>query len=412
MTSVSLRRAISCASLAVLLITTGLALPAFARDTDGDGMPDGYERKYGLKVKVKDGRADRDRDGLSNITEFRKRTNPRKRDTDKDGLTDGREVRRTKTNPLKRDTDGDTFSDGLEVRRKTDPKNQFDPCPFTGLKARSRAGRRAVGVVIDNAPSARPQAGLEVADVVIEHLVEGGVTRFLAIYGCKKATNVGPVRSARFDTPRMLKTFTRTLALSGANAIVQRNLDDKNVVSFTELTAPDAFTRTTDPAPENLFVNTAAVRATPIRGRPFRFGTAQPGTATSMATLNYGSTEVNWVWSDKKWLRQEAGVPSMTTAGQPLQTTNVLIQVADVNNSRRLFDTAGNPSPNIRFVDGGAAYLLRNGRVITGTWAWVEGKPRFVTAAGKPFRLAYGRTWIEILPSQAGDVKGTVTFTP
>ena len=410
MPSVSLRRAISSASLAILLITTGLALPASARDTDGDGMPNAYEKKYGLNPKVKDGRADRDRDGLSNLTEFRKKTNPRKRDTDKDGLTDGREVLRTKTNPLKRDTDDDNFIDGLEVRRKTNPKKAWDPCPFTGLKATAPTGRTAVGVVVDNAESSRPQAGIELADVVIEHPVEAGLTRFVAIYACNKATNVGPVRSARYDVTRMVKPFTRSLALSGANAIVQRHLDDKRIVSFTELTAPTAFTRTTAPAPDNLFVNTAALPATRLRGRPFLFGAKQPGTAIRLAMLNFSSAEVEWAWSGKKWMRHEGSTPSMTTTGQPVVATNVLIQVADVNNSRRLFDTAGNPSPDFKFMNGGVAYLLRNGRSITGTWSLVKGKPVFVTAAGKPFRLAYGRTWIEIVPSQAGDVKGSVSF--
>lgn len=64
---------------------------------------------------------DLDGDGLSNRTEKRIGTNPRKADTDRDGLRDGREVR-LGTNPLKKDTDGDGMSDGYEVKTShTDP---------------------------------------------------------------------------------------------------------------------------------------------------------------------------------------------------------------------------------------------------------------------------------------------------
>lgn len=406
------RRAVAYVGIVAVVVMAGLPLPALAADSDGDGMPNRYERRFGFDPKVKDGKGDRDRDGLSNVTEFRKKTNPRKRDTDKDGLTDGREVKRTRTNPLKRDTDADRFTDGNEVRRKTNPRHRFDPCPFTGLRAKTRAGRSAVAVAVDNASSSRPQAGLETADVVIEHPVEGGLTRFLPIYGCKKATNVGPVRSARFDVTRMVKPFTKSLALSGATAVIQAHLDDKGIVSLTELTAPDAFTRSAaDPAPDNLFFDASGVAASAIAGRPFRFGGLQAGTDVHQAILNFGSTSnVQWLVSDKGWLRFEDAVPSLGASGQHLNATNVLIQVVNVMHSKRFFDTARNPSPDFKFREGGEAFLLRNGRAIPGTWKLVRGKPKFELAPSVPFKLAFGRTWIEIVPSQAGDVRGSVTF--
>ncbi len=140
-----------------------------ARDRDGDGLPDRWERRHGLSLSKKSGRRDLDGDQLRNRREFRLhlnprrldsdgdhlgdraelirwntnprkrntdgdglrdrrevkrlKTNPRKRDTDGDGLGDGREVKRLKTNPKKRDTDGDGFGDGREVRAGTDPRN-------------------------------------------------------------------------------------------------------------------------------------------------------------------------------------------------------------------------------------------------------------------------------------------------
>ena len=384
------RRAIASVVVGVVLITAGLSAPAVAaRDTDRDGMPDTFERKYRLNLRKNDAKADPDRDGLSNLKEFRKKTNPRNRDTDRD-----------------------TWIDGLEVKRRTSPLNKFDPCPFTGIKARSRAGRTAVGVVVDNAATSRPQAGLETADVVIEHPIEAGQTRFIPIYGCKKARNVGPVRSARFDATQMLRPFTKAFAYSGANAIVQMHLMNKGIIASTEATTPTAFTRTTAPAPDNLFVDTTKVRSTPIAGRPFRFGTLQRGTRVSQVTLNFGGTfSAQWLASGKKWLRFDDAMPSMTASGKRVAADNVIVQVVDVMNSQALFDPAGNPSPDFKFPRGGDAYLFRSGKVIRGKWTLVRGKPRFVNAGGKPFSLGVGRTWVEIVPSQAGDVKGTVTFS-
>src|SRR5262245_27985461 len=65
-------------------------------------------------------------------------------------------------------------------------------CPLTGLPqtGAQRADRVALAVKIDNIAPALPQAGINNADVVVEELVEGGLTRLMAIYQCQKAAQV------------------------------------------------------------------------------------------------------------------------------------------------------------------------------------------------------------------------------
>src|SRR4051812_37968281 len=90
--------------LAALLVALAAATPASARrlDRDRDGMPDAFERAHRLNPHSRrDAHKDPDRDRLSNLAEFRARTNPRRADTDGDGIGDGRELA-ARTNPRDR----------------------------------------------------------------------------------------------------------------------------------------------------------------------------------------------------------------------------------------------------------------------------------------------------------------------
>ncbi len=76
------------------------------------------------------------------------------------------------------------------------------PNPLTGLATLTaeQQGKRPVAVMINNLEQAQAvQCGLNSADVVFECLVEGGISRLMAVfYDVSAAEQIGSVRSARY----------------------------------------------------------------------------------------------------------------------------------------------------------------------------------------------------------------------
>ncbi|MDQ3784022.1 MAG: DUF3048 domain-containing protein [Actinomycetota bacterium] len=310
-----------------------------------------------------------------------------------------------------------------------DPEPEPEPEPLVCLGGRRpdkvRLKRPAVAVKVENAPVAWPPSGLEKAEIVYEELVEGGVTRFMAIYHCSDAPKVGPVRSARVVDPAIMKPYTRILGAAGANAIVQRALDKARVISINEEQAGSAMRRVYRPglaSEHTLYGSTKALRKI---GRA-RFDKPPPqgifsyGPLKSKAkkirsvTMSFGDiTQVVYRWIDGKWRRFEDGAPFVAEGGRQIAVDNVLIERHRINYSKGVVDVAGTPSTEIADTTGsGAAFLLRDHRLIRGKWVRksVKKPAVFKTHKGKEMVLGRGKTWIELLPTGKGQAKGTVSF--
>ena len=299
----------------------------------------------------------------------------------------------------------------------------MDPrCPLTGKEPPRgvKLDRPAVAVKIENSPQARPQHGLEDADLVFEEIVEGGITRFMAIYHCGAAQDAGPVRSARFDDPKLARPFTRVIAFSGSNGLVNKELEKRNMVILNELNQRGAFFRVPPGAilVHNLFVRTEVLRndprvkkVDPPRDDVFSFGDAPENAARARRiSLHFNaSIEISYRWKGGAWKRFEDG-PFRTNQGDQIAVANVLVQEVEVNNSKRLVDSAGNPSPKIDLKNGGKALLFRDGRVLKGTWKAKNGRFVYKMRNGDDFVFAPGAIWIELVPSKKGQVKGSIAF--
>lgn len=80
------------------------------------------------------------------------------------------------------------------------PKN-INPLTGKADLSDSAIGARPIAIMVENSPSARPQWGMSTPDVILEGMVEGGITRMMWIYADAEdiPEKVGPTRSARHD---------------------------------------------------------------------------------------------------------------------------------------------------------------------------------------------------------------------
>lgn len=288
-------------------------------------------------------------------------------------------------------------------------------CPLTGLEAPGGEipGRPALAIKVENHPDALPQAALNEADVVVEEPVEGGYTRFIAIYQCAEADRVGPVRSGRTTDPDYLRQYGPVVfGYAGAVPLVQRAVTDAGLVDVNYLIAVEEYTRDESrTAPHDVYTRTSALwraagRKDSAAPDPvFAYADTWEGKARRISTahLPYSSvSDVVWTWSRREgaWLRAQGAEAHTLEDGSQVSAANVVIQVVDVT-AGQIVDAAGNASPEVELAGSGRAYVLRDGRMIVGRWVResLDDVTRFIAKDGTEIALAPGRTWVQLLPA-------------
>lgn len=292
-------------------------------------------------------------------------------------------------------------------------------CPLTGLppKAGQNPKRPAVAVKIDNVDVARPQRGMGKADIVVEELVEGGLTRLFAVFQCDSAARIEPIRSARSSDADLLALLHGSVfAFSGANpAALPPIRAHGNAVMISYDVFGSYFHRDgSRPAPHNVFSSTEVLLAAGQAHRhglsapppQFAYGaldpTAQPARVVSLA---WPQASAAWTWKGAGWQRTQNGTPDISD-GHRVSATNVVIMSIALG-STGIRDVLGNASPlNITVGGSRPVWVLRNGHVIRGTWSRpsVNMFWRLMDLKGHVIDLEPGRTWVELLPRPAQPV--------
>ena len=295
--------------------------------------------------------------------------------------------------------------------------------PLTGLPASGDINvRPALMVKVDNVGGAVPQAGLNSADMVVEEPVEGGLTRFIAIFQSRDPVMVGPIRSARpFDAEvsRMLGGGG-ILLFSGASPheiAPVKALSHATLIADDWNTAPGVFHRDSNrPGEHDLFGSStdawawarANHKPSTAPARPFAIGQSGGASAGQVrateVAVPFESNNVQWNWSGTQWLRSQHGEPHETTDGGQVRADTVVIISVSTHIDPALHDVLGNPTPVVDFTGShGKAWVLRDGTAVEGTWSRpsIDAPLALTDSAGRPIGVKAGRTWLEVLPNSS-----------
>ncbi len=288
--------------------------------------------------------------------------------------------------------------------------------PLTGAVVESGVDldRPALAVKIDNHPNARPQTGLEQADIVFDVRAEG-ITRFMAVFHSTIPDPVGPVRSSRTSDFDLLDALDTPLyASSGGNQYVMSALRSVDAIPVTNQTRREYFRQGDRPAPHNLYVDASDLYALApdetTRPQPwFTYRSPDdepPPTATAAGdgevTVAFrDGPRVGFTWdpSVPGWRRTQNGEAHTTADGTHIAPQNVVIMVATYTVS-----PADAGSPELVSTGSGELLVLADGHLIEGSWerASATDKPTLLDAAGQPIALTPGQTWV--LFPEAGQV--------
>jgi len=275
--------------------------------------------------------------------------------------------------------------------------------PLTGLPG-GDASQRVVIAKISNSSKARPQAGVNDADLVIEVIVEWGVGRWIALYQTEYPEIVGPLRSVREVDPKLIEPFDARVLHSGGQAHVRRAIAEVGVDEgngripgyYREAGRRPVYDLMYDfdRLPADGWVGSVA----PV----LSFDSAIPAGGEVATAIDIAMSAPNilaWEYDGTDYLRHQSGVQSFDTAGAPITAdTVVAVFVEQIDTGR--FDSAGGAVPDFVVTGTGEAVVFRNGRAFAGTWERNSTSEffRFFTPDGGEIPMDPGRSWIHITP--------------
>ncbi|MEX1171047.1 MAG: DUF3048 domain-containing protein [Chloroflexota bacterium] len=294
------------------------------------------------------------------------------------------------------------------------------PAPLTGeLVTPEVASRHPIAVMIDDLSPARPQSGLNSADVVWHAPAEGGIPRYMAIFQSRLPDEIGPVRSARSYYIAWASEWRAVYAHSGGSPQALATLRSKGqgqwVYNADEYRYGGRYFHRTSarPGPHNIYTDGKLMRKlakalkakdellepvwsfapeVPLAARPYG-GSIKVVYAANTVVYRYARSTNTY----RRSVSQE-GKQFDAADGERIQPRNVIVmfvRFADTGDRKHRLEAD--------LIGGGTAYISTNGRTIKGTWKKTgTTKPtRFYDTAGKPVTLTVGQTFIQVVRTGA-----------
>ena len=286
---------------------------------------------------------------------------------------------------------------------------------LTGEVTFDVVNRPVLAIKIDNVVAARPQAGINDADMIFVEEVEGGLTRLAAIFHSETPNEVGPVRSMRTGDFDLLAQFNSPLfATSGGNRGSREALGNSTLVDIGAATHGALFYRTGRSAPHNLFTNPANLWSVGS-GEDYETGSPSPvlrfrepgdpipgdPRPANGVTINYGHTTVEYAWDGSGWARSQDNSPTVDTAGVRAKPATVIVQFTVYVSS-----AADAESPEAITLGQGQAWIFTDGQVVPAVWRRNELLDVFeyVDNSGNFITVLPGQSWIEMPRQESATV--------
>lgn len=288
--------------------------------------------------------------------------------------------------------------------------------PLTGLPITDPAiaARPAVVVKVSNDPKARPQSGLDSADIVFEAW-GAGPTRFATVFHSEDAPNVGPIRSARTQDVDLVGSFNGAVfACSGGNARAMAAIRDSDLLVLSESQGPGWRLDKNRRRPHATYNDTASLRSNADPARPgpaqqYKYretGEAAKGLSSAGFKLHIEAVRVEWTFvrETNSYVRSQEGEPHLLADGTRVDFTNVVVLWIDYDHS-----PADARSPDGGTIGTGEAVVFTNGKQIPATWSRPDRlSPISLTDnKGSAVLLTRGTTWFELANTGKGTFPGT-----
>lgn len=302
----------------------------------------------------------------------------------------------------------------LTHQAKQKPPQRFYS-PLTGLPVADEAASKTniTAIMIENSPDARPQSGLQQADVIYEAIAEGGITRFIALYQQSRPELVGPVRSLRMYYLDWAAPYDPAIAHVGGSLFSLREVRNGTHKDLDQFFNPGTYWRASDRyAPHNVYTSFARLDA--LNGsRGYNQSNAQPlprgdvpinGSVANQVNVTMSGGDYNSSWQydagSQTYLRSQGGGPHVDREKGQISAQVVVILKTTMNNVME-----DGWRENYVTVGTGDAVVIAGGKVTEVTWHKANMRTQmFFTnkSDGKAFLLPRGKTWFSAVPVNQG----------
>jgi hypothetical protein len=267
----------------------------------------------------------------------------------------------------------------------------------------------ALMVMYDNFWKARPQAGLDKADMVYEIMAEAGITRLMGIFYHQHVDKIGPIRSARYYFVQLAKGYDSPLAHAGGSTEALNMLVSLKIKDMDEIyNAGNYFWRDKNrKMPHNLYTSTERlIKGAQAKGYSFvplellPQGSQWTGEQELEISIDYSmgtyGYRVSWEYKSNRYERKINESPHLMEDGTAIKADNVIVITARTRNIVKDNIVLS----DVDIVGEGESRYLIDGKIMNGSWIKKSeaSNIEFMDETGNPMKFKTGQTWIQVIP--------------